>query len=228
MAELMREHQHVPALAGEVDEDVGMQGRGDLVGVGTAALVRPQGSVDPILVEELGAQLAHPRREGPVGVEDDVSGLLPADLRLRAAQGRVAVPVVEGVDPQQLLLERVVALGDVVARGDGLDQRFDRAVGSLVGEVAVGDPVGVAAQAIVNRLVSQDGIEDELAHRQAATKRVGDRLGGGPALFGVARLELGKRLLQAGLSLAELDPDRGGDLFEEPVPGASGGHRLLR
>ena len=50
-------------------------------------------------------------------------------------------------------------MGDVVARGDGLDQGADRLVRGLVGQVAIGDPMGIAAQAVVDGLVGEDGVD---------------------------------------------------------------------
>ena len=52
VAELVREHEHVAAPAGEVEQDVGVHGRDGVGAEGAAALAAAGRRVDPALVEE--------------------------------------------------------------------------------------------------------------------------------------------------------------------------------
>ena len=163
------------------------------------------------------------------GVEHDLAALLPPDLRLVAADDRHPVVVGEALDAEQLGLRPVPAAGQLVAGLDRLDQGLDRLVGGLVGEVAGGEPVRVAAQPVLDRLVLQQRVEDVAAGAQPGLQRRGDRLRGLPTLLPVGVEEVGERLIEGQrlLRAGQLDPDRGGELVEEPAPGSGAGHREL-
>ena len=87
--------------------------------------------------------------------------------------------------PEQAGLQAVPRAGDLVAPADRLDQRRDGLVAGFVGEVAGRQPVGVAAQAVVDRLVGQQRVEHVGPRAQPRRERRGHGPGGGAALLAV-------------------------------------------
>ena len=141
-----------------------------------------------LLVEERARRVAELGREGGVGVQHELLGVLPRDrLVLVLGDGGHAVVVGELVDAQQLRLQAIPAARQLVAVAHGGQQRLHGLVGGLVGEVARGEPVGVVAQAVVDGLVVQQRVEDVRAGAQAGLQRRGDGLGG------AARARRGRR-----------------------------------
>ena len=160
--------------------------------------------------------------------QDDLRRLVPPDLGRVVRERGHAVVEGEPLEPEQLRLQRVVALDDLVATDDGVDERLHRLVGRVVREVARRDPGRVAAQPVVDRAVDGDGVEDERARPEPRAERDGHGVGGTPSLVAVCRVELRHRLLEADLGAVEVDADRAEELVVEPVPGAEARDCLLR
>ena len=131
--------------------------------------------------------------------------------------------------PSSFALVVVPAAGEVVAALDRLDQRLDRLVGGLVREVPRGEPVRVAPQAVLDRLVLEQRVEDVGAGAQAGLERGGDGLGGLSPLVAVRVEEPRERDVERDrLVLAlEVDAERRGQLVEQAGPGAAAGDREL-
>ena len=229
VAELVGEGEHVAAAVRVVEEHVGVD-RGDGRGAeGAAALDRGRRSVDPALLEEALNDLRGVAREGGERVGDQLAALLPGDLLVVVGDRGHAVVVGEALDAEQPRLGLVPAPGQVVAALDRLDQGLHRLVGGLVGEVARGEPVRVGAQAVLDRLVLEERVEDVGAGAQAGLERLGHRLGRRLALLavGVEQAARGRRRATPARPRPELDPDRRGELVEEAAPGRAAGDREL-
>ena len=136
--------------------------------------------------------------------------------------------------PSSLALSRP-APGELVAPDDRLDQRRNRLVRGLVGEVARGEPVVVGAQPVPGRLVGKQ-VEDERARAQVGLERRGDPLGRLAPRVAVRALEHAQRLheLQRLLRVRDVDGDRRRLLGEQAREGRAprdvglGQHPLLR
>ena len=229
VAELMRQRGHVAAPVGPVEHHIGMD-RGDRRGAeGAAALARPRRDVDPA-IEEPPGDLAHPRGDGIERLEHDLAALAPADLLLVGADDGHPVVVGEPLDPEQLRLRPVPAARQLAPRPHGFDQRLDRFVGCLVREVAGREPVRVIAQPVHRRLLLKQRVEGVGAGAQAGFERGRDRLGNlaPPLPLGVEEPGEGDVERHRVVVARELDPDRRGELVEEPAPGAAAGQRELR
>ena len=187
------------------------------------------GRVDAVVVEERARRVAELGRERGVGVEHEVLGVLPVDGLVVARHGGHAVVVGELVDPEQLGLEAIPAAGELVAVAHRAQQGLDRLVGRLVGEVARREPVGVAAQAVVGRLVVQERVEDERAGPQAGLERDGHGLGRAAADVAVGRHEVRQRAVERDRlgRRVEVDRDGGDVLAEQAPPGRRARDRLL-
>ena len=165
VTELVRERQHVAAARGVVEQHVGVH-------VGTDAQKAP-----PRLAGRTGASIqrsskkrrraAELGREGGVAVEHELARLRAR--RIRARPRSPAAPCGRsrpGARRRAAGLQPIPATRELVAAADGRDQRRDRLVAGLVGEVARGEPVRVAAKAIVGRLVGEQRVEHECARAQ--------------------------------------------------------------
>ena len=162
VTEFVGERHDVPVAPLVVHEDVGVH-RGDgRVAKGAAVLAGPGVGVDPALVEEALDDGCQPRREAPVGVEDDDLGVVPVVAGVDVlGQGRVAVPVFELVQAHPAGLEGVVAVRKAgVGASHGLDEGVDDLVLDLVGEVAPRDRALEVAPAVLDRLVLGEGVGD--------------------------------------------------------------------
>ena len=140
-----------------------------------------------------------------------------------------AVVVGQPVEAEQLGLEAVPAPRQVVVGAHGLEQRLDRLVAGLVGEVAAGQPARERAQAVVDRLVEQQRVEDVGARAQAGLERGGDRLRRRAAHLAVGRHEAAEGDVErhALVGVGELDADRARELGEQARPRVAAGERLL-
>ena len=171
-------------------------------------------------------------REGAVAVDHDLARLRVGVLDHVLGHGRHAVVVGQPVDPQQARLQPVPRARDLIAPADRLEQGVDGLVAGFVGEVARRQPVGVAAQAVVDRLVGQQRVEHVRARAQTRCERLGDGRGGGPALLAVGAHQAAQGdverhgLLDRGIR--EAHPDRRRLLLEQARPGVRAGERLLR
>ena len=125
----------------------------------------------------------------------------------------------EIADVQELALHPVIADADVVAASDGVDERLHRLVRRLVGEVARADPAGEAADAVVDRLLLQDHVEDVAARADVAAQRLGDGAARFATHLPVRLAEQVQRHIQLDLLAAEIDPDPGAQLLEQAHPG---------
>ena len=206
-----------------------MRGRHRVGAERTAALVRPHRRVDPRLVEEALHERPQLAGERAVGVEHGLLRARPLDVLLLLRDGRHPVVVGELVEPQQPRLQAVPAARQLVARADRRDQRLDRLVRRLVGEIAAGEPVRVVAQAVVDHLVGEQGVEHVAARAQAGLERRGHALGGVAADVAVGREQPRERDLERDglVGVLELDGDAGGLLLEQPRPRRAAGERLL-
>src|SRR5262249_62251126 len=100
--------------------------------------------------------------------------------------------------------------------------------GDLVREVARRDPARVVAQAVLDRPLVQDGVEDVRARAQARRERFGHCLRDGATSTLVAELlEPRERPLERDLRPGGLDTEVGDELLEQPDPGAVAGDGLL-
>ncbi len=80
MAQLMGQGHHIAGAAVVVQQDIGMGARRDRMGEGAGRLARARRGIDPALVEEALADGGQLRREGGIGAEHDLLGLLPGNL----------------------------------------------------------------------------------------------------------------------------------------------------
>ena len=135
VAELVGQRGDVAGPAGPVEQHVGVVRRDGVGAERAGPLARSDRGVDPPLVEEPAGDVGQLGREAGVGVEHELLGLAPADRALVVGHRRHAVVVGEPVDAEHLRLERVPALGDVVAADDRVDQRLHRLVAGLVRQV---------------------------------------------------------------------------------------------
>ena len=229
VAELVGQHEHVAPAAGVVEHQVRVHARRRVRAERAAALVRADGRVDPALVEEPLGQLAEDRRELVEGAQDELGRVGPVDVDLLVGDRRHAVVVGEPVEAEQVGLQAVPAPRQVVVVAHRRQQRLDRLVAGLVGEVAAGQPVRVGAQAIVDGLVEQQGVEDIRARAQAGLERGGDRLGGGAPDLAVGRHQTAEREVQrrALVEVGQLDADRARQLGEQARPGVAAGQALF-
>ncbi|SNQ51160.1 hypothetical protein FRACA_620009 [Frankia canadensis] len=224
VAELVGESEHVTAPRGEVQHHIRVHRRDGGARERTAPFARPDGRVDPVLVEEPAGDPLHLRRERAERVEHQVAGLDPTVVLVGVGgHGRRPVVVGELRQAQDPGLEPVPALRDVVAAADRGDQRLDGFVGHLVGEVAARQPGRVAAQPVVDRLVVQQGVEDVGPGAQTWGQRRRDGLGGGAADLAVGGRQPAQRHVE-GLAVHR---DRRDLLGEEPPPSPRPGDRLL-
>src|SRR6185436_4681017 len=191
------------------------------------SLVRANGPVDPVVVEEARDDHARLVRELAVRIDDDPTRVVPWDLLRVARDRRRPVVVLEPVDSEQPSLEPVVALRDVVPRRGRLDERVDRLVRRLVREVARRDPGRIAAHAVVDRLVLQNGVEDERARPQPGPERLGYRLGGDATDVAVWVEEARQRRLERYVVAVERHSERSQLLLVEPRPCRDAGDGLL-
>ena len=160
-------------------------------------LARPHRRVDPRLVEEAlrgGRELGRERR---VRVEHELARLVPAELLVGRRHRRHAVVVGDAVEAEQLRLQRVPALRDVVAApaprrpAPRPTRRSPRWPGC-----GSRSSCRVAAQAVVDRLVGEQRVEDERPRAQPGREPGGDRLGRGAAHLAVGRLQPRQALLR--------------------------------
>ncbi len=185
MPELVRQGEHVAAAVGVVEHHVGMD-RGDRRGAeGAAALRGRRRSVDPALVEEAQRDLPGAVREGLERGKHQLLALLPGDLLVVFRDRRHAVVVRQPLQAEQARLGLVPAPRQPVPALDRLDQRLHGLVGGLVGEVARGEPVRVVAQAVLDRLVLQQRVEDVGPGPQSRLEGLGHGLGSLPPLVPV-------------------------------------------
>ena len=225
--ELVSERQDRSAVARVVHQHVRVHARNRRGAKRPGSLVRANGPVDPVVVEEARDDHARLVRELAVRIDDDPTRLVPRDLpRVRRDRCRPVV-VLEPVDSEQPGLEPVVALRDVVPRRRRLDERVDRLVRRLVREVARRDPGRIAAHAVVDRLVQQNGVEDERARPEAGPERLGDRLGGDAPGVAIGVEEAGERRLERHVVAVETDAERAQLLLVEPRPRRDTGDGLL-
>ena len=226
VAELVGEGHDVAPAGGEVEQDVRVRGGHGRMRERTALLARHDRCVD-VAVEEARGDLGHLGRERPVRVQHGASRLGPVDLALVGQEWRVAVVLGELVEAEQAALEPVPASGDVVAGRDRFDQCLHGGVLDLVAQVPRRDPRPVVAQAVVDRMVGQDRVEDERPHREAGLEGLGDGTARPLADLAVRYEQLGQSLLEGDRLLVEGDRHRVGDLGEQPYPRRPAGDGLL-
>ena len=217
--ELMREHERVAQLAGEVQQHVGMVTRRHRHAVRAAGLAGHYRRIDPAVLEELLHLRPRAFRKPVVRTEDELLGVIPREVACGVADRGVAVPLVQVADVEQLSLDPVVADADVVAAGHRVHQRLHRLVGSLVGQVAGADPRRKMPQAIIDRLFLEDHVEDVAARSEVAAQSLrqsGARL---PANLAVRLPEQCQRLVERQVPPVDLDADSGAELLEEANPG---------
>ena len=165
VAELVRQREHRAAVTRVVHEDVRVHSRNVRRTEGAGPLAVARRRVDPALAEEALDDVARLGREVRERIQHELGGVGPAHMRGVVRERRHAVVEREPVEPEEASLQRVVALDDVVAVHDGVDERLHGLVGGVVREVARRDPGLVAAEAVVDRLVDGDRVEDEVRVR---------------------------------------------------------------
>ena len=232
VAELVGQREHVPAASGVVEQHVREHRRRGGGAERSPALPRPHGGVHVALGEEPARQPSQLRREGRVAVEHDLPRLGVAVAHLVLGHGRHAVVVGQPLHAEQPGLQPVPGASDLVAATDRFDEGVDGLVAGFVGEVAGRQPVGVAAQAVVDRLVGEQRVEHVRPRPQPGGQRLGDRPGGRAALLADGAHQPAQRHVEGhGVSLGgvrEAHPDRGRELLEQARPGTRAGEVLLR
>ena len=196
VAQLVRQRQDGPPLPREAHQHVGMDTGHRGGAEGPVLLVRADGGVDPAGLEELLDDIAGHRGERPVRVEHERPCVLPGQRACGAPDRRRAVVVLQPVEAEQRCLQPVVALRDVVAGSDRVDQRLHRLVGGLVGEIARAEPVRVAAEPVLDGLVVQQRVQDERPRAQPGGERLGDPLRRLPSNLAVGLLKPALRQLE--------------------------------
>ena len=194
-------------------------------------LARPDGCVDPALIEEFGGDPRHLRREPAVRRQHHLARLGPGDHALRLlGQRRVAIPVRQLRHAEPARLHAVIAVRQArIAFAHGSDEGVDHRRLDLVGEMpAVGD-ILEAAPAVGNLLVLGERVGDQREQANVVVERFRQRLrrhaplGLGGVGEEVERLLEPERL---GLSL-DIETQCGQRLGIEPRPRAATGLRLL-
>ncbi len=227
VAELVGEREDRTPVAGEVHEDVRVHARNGGRAESARPLVVAHRSVDPALGEEPLGDVPRLLREVRVRLDDDVARLVPGDLARILADRSEAVVVRDPVEPDELRLQRVVALHDAVA-GDGrIDQRLHGLVRRVVSQVPGRDPGRIATQAVVDPFVDEDRVEDERTGAESGRESFRDRLGGRAADVAIAGIELRHRFLERGLLAVELHAQRTQKLLVQAAPGTDAGDGLL-
>ena len=172
VAELVRERQHAPPLAGVVHQHVRVDVRDERRAEGAEHLPRPHRGVDPLVLEEVADDLARHRREVRERLEHEFLRVVPRDRAADLLERREAVVVPQPRQAEQPRLEGVEAPRDVVAGDDRVDEALRRLVRDLVREVLGRDPRVVAAQAILDRALVQDRVQDVAARPEARPERL--------------------------------------------------------
>ena len=195
------------------------------VGEGAGCLARTEAGVDPGVVEKAPADVGELGREGAVGGQHDIAGLVPGDgavvvLRER----RVAVPVIELVLPQPGRLVGVVAVREPgMGLAHGVDQGLHHLGLDLVGQVAGLGRQLIAPPAVLDLLVLGQGVGDQRQERALAFQHPGDFLGGAASALAVGIAEAVQRLFQGHALALDLEAEPGHGLVEEPHPGGPPG-----
>ena len=228
VSELVRQREHRAAIARVVHEDVRVHSRHVRCTEGAGPLAVARRGVDPALAEEALDDVARLGREVRERAQHELGSVGPAHMGGVVRERRHAVVEREPVEPEEARLERVVALDDVVAMDDRVDERLHGLVGGVVREVARRDPRLVAAEAVVDRLVDGDRVEDVRARPETRVERDRHGLGGATPLVAIRGVELRHRFLEADLVPVEVDLDRTQELVVQTVPRAEPGDRLLR
>ena len=228
VAQLVRQRERVAQLACEVEHHVGMVARRHGHAVRPARFARDDRGIDPGVGEEVLHQGAGALREAVERAQDQLLGILPGQIACHLSDRRVAVPLVQVADAEQLLLDAVVANAHVIAAGDRFDKRLDRLVRGLVGEVSRRDPAGKMAQPVVDRLLLQDDVEDVAARPNVGAKRARDGMAGAAPHLAVRFAEHGQRLFKRELAAVHLDPDARTQLPEQPGPGGISNRAEIR
>ena len=163
VAQLVRERHDVARAPLVVHQHVGVHARHGRMAERAGILARPQGGVDPALAEEALEDRREPRREAAIGVEHDDLGIRPGDpLVAVLGQRRVAIPVLEMVEPEPARLQRVVAVRQAgIGVADRRDQRVDHLVLDVIGEVAARDRPRELAPAVLDLLVLGERVGDQ-------------------------------------------------------------------
>src|SRR4029077_17641018 len=102
---------------------IGVMPRAHRHAVSAAGLARDDGSVYPPLREEVLNQRSSSLRESVIRAGHELLRVIPREVTRGVADRCVAVPLVKVADAEQLLLDPVIADGDVVAAGHSLDKR---------------------------------------------------------------------------------------------------------
>ena len=138
-----------------------------------------------LLAEEALDDVARLGREVRERVQHELGRVRPAHVGRVVCERRHAVVERQPVEPEEASLERVVALDDVVAIHDRVDERLHGLVGGVVRKVARRDPCPVSAKTVVDRLVDGNRVEDERARAQTRSRERPSR----PPRHAAARLD---------------------------------------
>ena len=107
---------------------------------------------------------------------------------------------------------------DDVARETTASMSAGRRVADLVLQIPLGDPRRVAAQAVLDRPVARDGVQDERAQADVRLERLRDRLGDRLAVTLVVMSAIARVPRPARLFAVERDADRREQLGEQALP----------
>ena len=218
VTQLVRQHECVAQLPGEVQHHVRVVVWRDAHAVSAAGLARYDWSIDPALLEEVFDQRPGLLGEPVVGAEHQLFRGFPRKVARRVADRRVPIPLVQLADVEQLALDAVIANADVVASGDRVDKRLYRLVRSLVGQVAGADPRREMTETIVDRLFLEDHVEDVAAGADVAAKGLRHRAAGFATDVAIGLAQERERLVEREVAPIDVDANARAQLLEQPDP----------
>ena len=180
MAEFMRQRHDVAGFAVEIDQQIRVRGRHGRVREGATRLAGPQPGINPGIVEKRLADIGQLGREAAIGGKHGVARLRPGDGAVTVArQRRIAVPVLQLLQPEPLRLQRIIPMRQpAVAAGHSASQRVYHLVLNHVGPVAVARRARVAAPAVGDLLLLGERIGDQREQLDVLVESLADRVRG--------------------------------------------------
>ena len=194
-----------------------------------ARLARPQCGVDPRALEEPPADVRQFRRERSISVQHAALRLRPGNHAVEVAgERRVAVPVLQLLQPQPFRLQQIVAMRQPREIGrDRAHQRVHHRVLDHVGAVAIARRAIVVAPAVDDLLVLGERVRHQREQPDVTPENLPDRPPGRLTHRPVLVRKLVQRRTHRQLLAADADPQPGDRLIEQPGPGRRAGDLLF-